>query len=168
MGSDRFGDQPALACRPFDHDHDGFIFGECCGAVVIESVESCDRRGVQPYATLRGWGIVMDGNRNPDPSLEGETQAIQKALSTAGLSASQIDYVNPHGTGSFVGDETELKALRSCGLTRPYLNATNRSWFERRRYCGSDYNLTADAGGPVASHTQSGKSYRFQNELGNK
>jgi malonyl-ACP decarboxylase len=124
MGSDRFGDQPALACRPFDHDHDGFIFGECCGAVVIESAESCERRGVQPYATLRGWGIVMDGNRNPDPSLEGEMQAIQKALGTAGLSPSQIDYVNPHGTGSFVGDETELKALRSCGLTRPYLNAT--------------------------------------------
>jgi malonyl-ACP decarboxylase len=124
MGSDRYGDEPALACRPFDRDHDGFIFGECCGAVVVESVESSDRRGVKPYAILRGWGIVMDGNRNPDPSLEGETQAIQNALGAAGLSPSQIDYVNPHGTGSVAGDETELKALRSCGLTAPYLNAT--------------------------------------------
>src|SRR5689334_800117 len=124
MGSDRFGDDPSLACRPFDRDHDGFIFGECCGAVVIESVESSERRGVKHYATLRGWGIVMDGNRNPDPSLEGETQAIQNALEVAELSPAQIDYVNPHGTGSVAGDETELKALHSCGLTAPYLNAT--------------------------------------------
>lgn len=124
MGSDRFGDDPARACRPFDRDHDGFIFGECCGAVVIESMESSDRRSVQPYATLRGWGIVMDANRNPDPSLQGETQAIQNALRAAGLSPAQIDYINPHGTGSVVGDETELKALRHCGLTEPYLNAT--------------------------------------------
>src|SRR5437763_1363925 len=69
MGSDRYGDEPALACRPFDRDHDGFIFGESCGAVVIESSESSQGRGRKPYATLRGSGIVMDGNRNPDPSL---------------------------------------------------------------------------------------------------
>jgi len=124
MGTDRYGDQPALACRPFDRDHDGFIFGECCGAVVVESVESSERRGVTPYATLRSWGIVMDGNRNPDPSFEGETQAIQNALDASGLSPAQIDYVNPHGTGSITGDETELKALRACGLTNAYLNTT--------------------------------------------
>ena len=124
MGSDRYGDEPALACRPFDRDHDGFIFGECCGAVVVESMESSCRRRVKPYATLGGWGIVMDGNRNPDPSLEGETQAVQKALDDAALLPAQIDYVNPHGTGSIVGDETELKALHVCGLTGAYLNAT--------------------------------------------
>jgi malonyl-ACP decarboxylase len=124
MGSDRYADEPALACRPFDCDHDGFIFGESCGAVVIESLESSQRRGVKPYAALRGWGVVMDGNRNPEPSLEGETRAIQSALCAAQSSPAQIDYVNPHGTGSIVGDETELKALRACGLTDAYLNAT--------------------------------------------
>lgn len=124
MGSDRFADEPALACRPFDRDHDGFIFGECCGAVVVESMDSSERRGVKPYATLCGWGIVMDGNRNPDPSLQGETQAIQNALDASGLSPAQIDYVNPHGTGSTAGDETELKALRSCGLAGACLNTT--------------------------------------------
>lgn len=124
MGSDRYGAEPALACRPFDRDHDGFIFGECCGAVVVESTKSSDRRGVKPYATLRGWGVVMDGNRNPDPSAEGETQAIQNALDASGLLPAQIDYVNPHGTGSTAGDETELKALRTCGLTGAYLNTT--------------------------------------------
>jgi malonyl-ACP decarboxylase len=124
MGSDRYADDPALACRPFDRDHDGFIFGECCGAVVIESLESSQRRGLKPYAVLCGWGIAMDGNRNPDPSWEGETQAIQNALEVPGWLPAHIDYVNLHGTGSVIGDETELKALHACGLTDAYLNAT--------------------------------------------
>jgi malonyl-ACP decarboxylase len=124
MGSDRYAGEPALACRPFDRDRDGFIFGESCGAVVIESLESSERRGVKPYAVLRGWGFAVDGNRNPDPSLDGETRAIRSALGAAGLSPAQIDYVNPHGTGSIVGDETEMEALRACGLTDAHLNAT--------------------------------------------
>ena len=124
MGSDRYAHEPALACRPFDCDRDGFIFGESCGAVVIESLESSERRGVEPYAVLRGCGVAMDGNRNPEPSLQGEVRAIQSALDAARLSPAQIDYVNPHGTGSPLGDETELEALRACGLTDAYLNAT--------------------------------------------
>lgn len=124
MGSDRYANEPALACRPFDRDHDGFIFGECCGALVLESLEASRRRGLAPYAALRGWGITMDGNRNPDPSLEGEVQAIQGALEVAGWRPEEIDYVNPHGTGSVVGDATELRALRACGLLGAPLNAT--------------------------------------------
>jgi malonyl-ACP decarboxylase len=124
MGSDRYAAEPARACRPFDRDRDGFIFGEACGALVIESADSSQRRGLEPYARLCGWGVTMDGNRNPDPSVNGETLAIQEALDAAGWPASQIDYVNPHGTGSTVGDETELKALRGCGVTSAYLNTT--------------------------------------------
>ena len=124
MGSDRYANEPGLACRPFDRDHDGFIFGESCGAVVIESQESSRRRGLKPYGALAGWGIAMDGNRNPDPSLEGEMRAIQIALDMAGWTPSQIDYVNPHGTGSVTGDQTELQALHACGLDGVFLNAT--------------------------------------------
>jgi malonyl-ACP decarboxylase len=124
MGSDRYANEPAQACRPFDRDHDGFIFGESCGAVVIESMESSQSRGLKAYANLCGWAIVMDGNRNPDPSLAGETQTIRNALDASGLSPAQIDYVNTHGTGSVAGDETELKALDACGLRSAYLNAT--------------------------------------------
>jgi malonyl-ACP decarboxylase len=124
MGSDRYANEPSLACRPFDRDHDGFIFGEACGAVVIESADSSQRRGLKPYAVLRGWGFTMDANRNPDPSLEGEIETIQSAIHASELRPTQIDYINPHGTGSIVGDETELKALHACGLTNAYLNAT--------------------------------------------
>jgi malonyl-ACP decarboxylase len=124
MGSDLHADEPSLACRPFDRDHDGFIFGESCGAVVMESPASSRRRGLEPYAALRGWGIAMDGNRNAGPSLEGETQAIQSALHASGWPAAEIDYVNTHGTGSIVGDQTELQALHACGLAGARLNAT--------------------------------------------
>ncbi len=124
MGSDRFAEAPDSACRPFDRDRDGFIFGECCAALVIER-EDTERRGrVQPYARIAGAGIVMDGNRNPDPSFEGEVGAIGAALASAGLQPSEIDYVNPHGTGSPLGDETELRALRECGLASARINST--------------------------------------------
>jgi malonyl-ACP decarboxylase len=124
MGSDRFADAPMRACRPFDRDHDGFIFGECSGAVVVETRRHAEDRGAGAYAILEGCGIAMDANRNPDPSLDGEVAAIDKALASAGCVAAQIDYVNPHGTGSIVGDETELRALRVCGLEHAWLNAT--------------------------------------------
>lgn len=124
MGTDKYADEPEKACLLFDRNRDGFIYGESCGALVIERRETALQRGVKPYAALPGWSIKLDGNRNPDPSLEGEIHVIQKALGRAGLSPEDIDYINPHGTGSFIGDETELKALRACGLSHAYINAT--------------------------------------------
>lgn len=124
MGSDRFADDPALACRPFDRNHDGFIYGECCGALVLERAASARDRSVAPYATLCGWGMKLDRNRNPDPSCEGEADAIRQALERAEASPSEVDYVNPHGTGSPIGDRTELMALRASGLSHAYLNST--------------------------------------------
>ncbi|MNW62508.1 Polyketide biosynthesis malonyl-ACP decarboxylase PksF [compost metagenome] len=76
------------------------------------------------YATITGWAIASDGNRNPNPSLEGEVQVIRRALKQAGLPPTAIDYVNPHGTGSVLGDATELNALRECGLAHAPINAT--------------------------------------------
>jgi malonyl-ACP decarboxylase len=126
MGSDRFATQPARACRPFDADRDGFIYGESCAALVIEaaSLSRRPRAGLEPYAWLRGSGICSDANRNPDPSLEGESRAIAAALASSEWHAGQIDYVNPHGSGSVVGDSTELAAIKACGLRSAYLNTT--------------------------------------------
>ncbi|CAL9331256.1 beta-ketoacyl synthase N-terminal-like domain-containing protein [Streptomyces sp. Tu 3180] len=122
MGSHRWADDPAAACRPFDRDHDGFIFGEACAAVVVERADG--RRHPAPYARFCGGGRAMDGTRNPHPSVEGEAAVIQAALREAGLSASDVDYVNPHGTGSPTGDAVELQALARCGLTDARINAT--------------------------------------------
>lgn len=124
MGSDRFAQRPELACRPFDEDHDGFIYGEACGAVVVQRAGGVTSPAARRYATLKGWALAWDANRNPNPSLEGETAVIRRALAMAGLAAHEIDYVNPHGTGSLVGDETELAALRACGLEHAHINTT--------------------------------------------
>lgn len=124
MGSDRYYEQPELACRPFDKNHDGFIFGECCGAIVIERKESAIARHIRPYAAINGWAVSMDANRNPNPSYEGEVAVITNALKMAEIEASEVDYINPHGTGSIIGDETELRAIQDCGLSHAYINCT--------------------------------------------
>ncbi|WPS89983.1 beta-ketoacyl synthase N-terminal-like domain-containing protein [Brevibacillus halotolerans] len=124
MGSERYANNPDLACRPFDRHRDGFIYGESCGVVVIERADLAYKRRVSPYACLTGWAITMDGNRNPNPSYDGEVHVIREALRQAELSADQIDYINPHGTGSPLGDETEVRAIYDCGLAHAYLNAT--------------------------------------------
>jgi malonyl-ACP decarboxylase len=124
LGSERFAQDPAAACRPFDRDRDGFIYGEACGAVVVESAAHARARGVGGYAEVSGWAVTMDGNRGADPSLDGETRVIRAALRAARLDAAQVDYVNPHGTGSRLGDETELAALAACGLSHARINAT--------------------------------------------
>jgi malonyl-ACP decarboxylase len=66
----------------------------------------------------------MDRNRNPDPSFQGEVAVIQQCLQQAGWSPRDVDYINPHGTGAPLGDETELRAIRHCELTGAHLNAT--------------------------------------------
>lgn len=124
MGSDKYALTPALACRPFDKHRDGFIYGESCGAVVIERAETNSKSRVRPYAILSGWALKMDANRNPNPTHEGEVRVIEKALKRAKLSAKEIDYINPHGTGSMIGDEIELKVIQDCGLSHAYINAT--------------------------------------------
>jgi len=124
MVTDRYANEPARACRPFDKDRDGFLYGEACGAVVIERAVTAMQRPVTPYAVLASWAMGMDGNRNPNPSSDGEVRVIQRALDAAGFSAREIDYINPHGTGSIIGDEIELKALRDGQLTRAYINTT--------------------------------------------
>jgi malonyl-ACP decarboxylase len=124
MGSAKFADSPTSACRPFDQQRDGFIFGEACGVLVIERHEHALNRGVNVRGVMNGWSVAMDANRNPDPSLEGEITVINQALDQSGIKASQIDYVNPHGSGSILGDNTELTALAECGLNEAAINTT--------------------------------------------
>lgn len=115
---------PQEACRPFDLKREGFIYGENCAAIVVEKMHIAQARQVEAYAKIAGWGVSMDGNRNPNPGLEGEIHAIKNALVAADLTASEIDYVNPHGTGSRLGDEIEVAALRKCELEHACINTT--------------------------------------------
>lgn len=125
MGSDRYSEEPSKACRPFDRHRDGFIYCESCGVVVIEKEEHFSpRMRTKPYASLSGWSIKMDANRNPNPSYEGEASVMKHAIQHANLSAKDIDYINPHGTASTIGDETEMRAILDNSLSHAYINAT--------------------------------------------
>ena len=124
MGSDSFATEPQKACRPFDRRRDGFIFGESCAALVIERLDGITRPGVSPQAVMRGWAVVMDAHRGAEPSPEGQVRAITCALRRSGLSAADIDYINPHGSGSVKGDESEIQAIRTSGLAHARINAT--------------------------------------------
>lgn len=109
--SSRLQDDPARACRPFDQAHEGFVWGQGAGCVVLESPDSVSDRRVQ--GELVGASLVLDGNHLSDPSQEGEIRAMQLALSCANLDAGRIGYINAHGTSSPLGDRTEAAAIKS-------------------------------------------------------
>ncbi len=112
MGGKRFVDEPKKACRPFDKDHEGFIYGQASGCVILESKESAARRGLQGMAEILGGTMILDGNRLADPSEAGEIRVMESALNQAQVKANEVDYLNAHGTSSPLGDETEIKAIR--------------------------------------------------------
>ncbi|WP_316173145.1 beta-ketoacyl synthase N-terminal-like domain-containing protein [Bradyrhizobium sp. SZCCHNRI2049] len=124
MGEHGSFTQPSQACRPFDRMAAGFIFGECSGALVVERADMIKRPNVKPYVRLSGWGISVDGTRSPKPSVDGEVRAIEQAMGRAELASQMIDYVNPHGSGSPLGDAVEIQALKRCQLDGARINAT--------------------------------------------
>jgi malonyl-ACP decarboxylase len=115
-------DPGRLACRPFDRSHDGFVFGESCAALVVQRSDSVSAG--KGYGRIAGYAHIADGHRGPDPSLEGELRAIRSALGMAAVKPDEIDYINAHGTGTPLGDETEVAAYRAAGLTGAAINAT--------------------------------------------
>ncbi|MHB8523315.1 MAG: beta-ketoacyl synthase N-terminal-like domain-containing protein [Limisphaerales bacterium] len=107
-----FRTDPKRACRPFDADHEGFVWGQGSAAVVLEAVAHARARGARILGELVGASLVLDGNHLPNPSAEGEVRAMQTALGIAGLAPDRIGYVNAHGTSSPLGDRTECAALK--------------------------------------------------------
>ncbi len=118
------GIAPSELCRPFDKDHNGFVYGQSGGCIIVESEAHATKRGKQAYGALIGYGISMDANRNPNPSVEGEKKAMLKAIESANIQPENINYVNTHGTGSAIGDQTEVEALLSVGLKGVKANST--------------------------------------------
>jgi len=118
---------PARVCRPFDIDHDGFVWGEASACLVLESSESARARGVPVLGEILGCSLLLDGHHLPDPSVEGEIRVMRSALGAAGLSPEQIGYVNAHGTSSPLGDRTECLALKDVFPNQrltPLVNST--------------------------------------------
>ena len=104
---------PQTASRPFDINRDGFVMGEGSGALVLESLESALQRGATILAEVVGTGMAADAYHltGTHPEGEGAFLGMTDALEDAEIDASQIDYVNAHATSTFMGDESELKAM---------------------------------------------------------
>jgi len=109
-------DDPAGACRPFDKDRNGFVFGEAGALMVIETEEHAKARGANILARLMGASITSDGYHivAPDPNGEQAGYAMTRAIQLAGLQPSDIDHVNAHATGTSVGDVAEGKAINNA------------------------------------------------------
>ena len=108
-------DDPQAASRPFDATRDGFVLGEGAGVLVLESQTSMDSRGAEPIAEMIGYGSTADAYHitQPGPEGEGGARAMNMALSKAGISPENIDYINAHGTSTPLNDKFETMAMKS-------------------------------------------------------
>ena len=108
-------DAPEEASRPFDRDRDGFVVGEGCGILIIESLDHALERGASIYAELIGFGMSGDGYHmtSPPPDGNGAVRCMASALEDAGISPDKIDYINAHGTSTPLNDLYETRAIKA-------------------------------------------------------
>lgn len=106
-------DSPETASRPYDKDRDGFVLGEGAGALILEEYEHAKKRGAKIYAEVIGGGMSADAYHitAPHPDGEGIIQVMKNALDDAGIQASEVDYINTHGTSTPLGDIGEIRAI---------------------------------------------------------
>ncbi len=108
-------DNPQAASRPWDKDRDGFVLGDGAGIVFLEEYEHAKQRGAKIYAEVVGFGMSSDAYHMTSPPEDGAgaAAAMRNAIRDAGISTSQIAYINAHGTSTPAGDKAETQAVKS-------------------------------------------------------
>ncbi|WP_347987085.1 beta-ketoacyl-ACP synthase II [Methylomonas sp. AM2-LC] len=112
----RRNDNPQIASRPWDRDRDGFVLSDGAGVVVLEELEHAKARGAKIYAELVGYGMSGDAYHITSPSMggEGAARCMKNALADAKLNASDVNYINAHGTSTPAGDICETRAMKTA------------------------------------------------------
>lgn len=107
-------DEPEKASRPFDKDRDGFVMGEGSGILVLEEYERAKARGAKIYAELVGFGMSGDAYHitSPDEDASGAARAMVSAVEDAGIHMKEVDYINAHGTSTYLNDMNETRAIK--------------------------------------------------------
>ncbi|MBL8559401.1 MAG: beta-ketoacyl-ACP synthase I [Hyphomonadaceae bacterium] len=123
--SSNFNETPEVASRAYDKDRDGFVIAGGAGMVVLEEYERAKARGAKIYGELVGYGATSDGHDMVAPSGEGAVRCMKLAMSTLG--GRRIDYLNPHGTSTPIGDEREMQAVRETFGDRPPMISSTKS-----------------------------------------
>ncbi|MEO5591694.1 MAG: beta-ketoacyl-[acyl-carrier-protein] synthase family protein [Chitinophagaceae bacterium] len=117
--------EPAKASRPFDRDRDGLIPSGGAATVIVESLESAEKRGAPILAEIMGYGFSSNGGHISNPTVDGPVRALSMALKDAGLMAKDIAYINAHATSTPAGDASEAKAIDHVfGGSLPYVSST--------------------------------------------
>ena len=124
--SSKFNATPTKASRAYDKNRDGFVIAGGAGVVVLEERERAIARGAKIFGELVGYGATSDGFDMVAPSGEGAVRCMQKALEGFdGKAVGKVDYINPHGTGTPVGDAKEIEAIRKVfGANIPAISST--------------------------------------------
>ena len=104
-------DQPQNASRPFDRDRDGLVPSGGAATVIIESLESALKRNAPIYGEIVGYGFSSNGDHISNPNFDGQYRSLNMSLKLAGVSPSEIDYINAHATSTIVGDKTEAQVI---------------------------------------------------------
>jgi 3-oxoacyl-[acyl-carrier-protein] synthase II len=122
-------DEPERASRPFDAGRDGFVIAEGAGILVLETMEHARKRGAEPLAILKGFGMTSDAYNIALPEPEGKwaAAAIEEALRDAKLSKDEIGYINAHGTSTKVNDKVETLAIHRVFGDRRVPVSSNKS-----------------------------------------
>jgi len=116
---------PTKASRPFDRGRDGLIPSGGAATVVLESLESAQKRGAKILGEVVGYGFSSNGAHISNPTVEGPVRSLNMALKDAGMNSAEIDYINAHATSTPAGDASEAKAIHEVfGATNPLVSST--------------------------------------------